>query len=104
MNLPATDIQTYTLSLTRDFNAPREEVFKAWTDQEIIMKWFGPKGVSTESARIDLKVGGKYEFELKLPDGKISTHHGEYREIDPPNKLVFTGILDGQSCSVRGIG
>ena len=99
MNLPATDIQTYSLSLTRDFNAPREKVFQAWTDPEIITKWFGPEGVSTESAQIDLKVGGKYQFELKLPDGTISTHHGEYREIDPPNKLVFTGILDGQSCS-----
>jgi uncharacterized protein YndB with AHSA1/START domain len=99
MNLPATDIQTYTLSLTRDFNAPREKVFQAWTDPEIITKWFGPKGVSTESAQIDLKVGGRYQFTLKLPDGKISNHHGEYREIDPPHKLVFTGILDGQSCS-----
>ena len=57
MSLPASDIQSYTLSLTRDFNAPREKVFQAWTDPEILMKWFGPKGVTTESARIDLKVG-----------------------------------------------
>ena len=99
MSLPASDIQSYTLSLTRDFNAPREKVFQAWTDPEILMKWFGPKGVTTESARIDLKVGGKYQYTLKLPDGNLATHQGEYREIDPPNKLVFTGILDGQSCS-----
>lgn len=98
MNLPATDVQSYTLSLTRDFNAPREKVFQAWTDPETLTQWFGPKGVSTESAQIDLKVGGKYQFTLKLPDGKISNHHGEYRVIDPPNKLVFTGVLDGQSC------
>jgi uncharacterized protein YndB with AHSA1/START domain len=98
MSLPAADIQNYTLSLTRDFNAPREKVFQAWTDPEILMQWFGPQGVITESARIDLKVGGKYEYTLKLPDGNIATHQGEYREIDPPNKLVFTGILDGQGC------
>ena len=98
MSLPAADIQNYTLTLTRDFNAPREKVFQAWTDPEILMQWFGPKGVSTESAQIDLKVGGKYQYTLKLPDGKIVNHHGEYREIDPPNKLVFTGILDGQGC------
>ena len=98
MSLPATDIQSYTLSLTRDFNAPREKVFQAWTDPEILMKWFGPQGVATESARIDLTVGGKYQFTLRLPDGQIATHQGEYREIDPPNKLVFTGILDGQGC------
>ena len=98
MSLPATDIQSYTLSLTRDFNAPCEKVFQAWTDPDILMKWFGPKGVTTESARIDLRVGGKYQYALKLPDGRIVTHQGEYREIDPPNKLVFTGILDGQGC------
>jgi uncharacterized protein YndB with AHSA1/START domain len=99
MTLPATDIQNYTLSLTRDFNASREKVFQAWTDPEVLSKWFGPKGVMTESAQIDLRVGGKYEYKLKLPDGTIATHQGEYREIDPPNKLVFTGILDGQGCS-----
>ncbi len=98
MSLPATDIQSHTLSLTRDFNAPREKVFQAWTDPEILMKWFGPKGVTTESAQIDLTVGGKYQFTLRLPDGQIATHQGEYREIDPPNKLVFSGILDGQGC------
>jgi uncharacterized protein YndB with AHSA1/START domain len=98
MNLPATDIQSYTLTLTRDFNAPREKVFQAWTDPEILSKWFGPRGVTTESARIDLRAGGKYQFTLKLPDGQIATHQGEYREIDPPKKLVFSGILDGQGC------
>ncbi len=98
MNLTATDIQSYTVSLTRDFNAPREKVFQAWTDPEILTKWFGPKGVSTESAQVDLKVGGKYQFTMKEPDGKIINLGGQYREIDPPNKLVFTWILDGQDC------
>ena len=98
MSLPATDIQSYTLSLTRDFNAPREKVFQAWTDPDILKNWFGPKGVTTESAQIDLRVGGKYQFSLRLPDGQIATHQGVYREIDPPNKLVFTGVLDGQGC------
>ena len=99
MTAPATDIQNFNLSLTRDFNAPRETVFQAWTDPEVLGKWFGPRGVMCESATIDLRVGGKYHFTLKLPDGTISNHQGEYREIDPPNKLVFTGILDGQGCS-----
>ena len=99
MNETATEVKKYTLSITRDFNAPREKVFQAWTDPEILVKWFGPKEVSTESARIDLRVGGEYHYALKLPDGKIIDHHGVYREIDPPNKLVFTGILDGQGCA-----
>ena len=99
MNLPATDIQNYSLTIKRDFDASREKIFKAWTDPDILMKWFGPKGVSTESAIIDLRVGGKYHYTLKLPDGKIADHHGEYREITPPEKIVFTAILDGQGCS-----
>jgi len=98
MTLSATEVQDYRLSITREFNAPREKVFKAWTDPELLVKWFGPKGVSTESAQIDLRVGGTYQFELKLPDGTTAHHRGEYREIDPPKKLVFTGILDGQGC------
>lgn len=99
MSEAATDVQNYTLSLTREFNAPREKVFQAWTDPEILVKWFGPKEVSTESARIDLRVGGEYHYTMKLPDGKIVDHHGAYREIDPPKKLVFTGILDSQGCA-----
>lgn len=99
MSLPATEVQEYTLSITREFKAPIDKVFQAWTDPDILMKWFGPKGVSTESAQIDLTVGGTYQFELKLPDGTIAHHRGEYREIDPPRKLVFTGILDGQGCA-----
>ncbi len=79
MNLPATDIKNYSLSVTRDFDVPREKIFKAWTDPDILMKWFGPKGVSTESATIDLRVGGKYHYNFKLPDGNIADHHGEYR-------------------------
>lgn len=98
MNLTTTEVKSYTLSLTRDFNAPREKIFQAWTDPEILTKWFGPKGVSTESAQVDLKVGGKYQFTMKEPGGKIISHGGQYREIDPPKKLAFTWILEGQGC------
>ena len=99
MTLSSNAVENYTLSITRDFKASPEKVFQAWTDPEILVKWFGPKEVSTESAQIDLRIGGEYHFTLKLPDGKIVDHHGEYREIDPPKKLVFTGILDGQGCA-----
>ena len=99
MTQTATNIQDYAVTLTREFNAPPQRVFQAWTDPQILVKWFGPKGVSTESAQIDLQVGGAYQFDLRLPDGQIAHHRGEYREIDPPRKLVFTGILDGQGCA-----
>ena len=98
MNLPAADVQNLTVRLTREFKAPIEKVFQAWTDPKILTQWVGPKEVQTTAAEVDLKVGGKYQFTLKLPDGNISNHYGEYREIDPPKKLVFTGVLDGQGC------
>ena len=98
MNTTVTDVQNDTLSLTRDFNASREKLFQAWTDPKILTQWFGPKGVSTESAQVDLKIGGQYQFTMKEPDGKIHSIGGRFREIDPPNKLVYTWILDGQGC------
>lgn len=98
MNMPATQIQDYTLSLNRDFNAPPEKVFQAWTDPRIMARWFGPDGAEVQSAEIDLEVGGEYRLTLKEPDGSVAVLHGAYREIDPPRKLIFTWILDGQAC------
>jgi len=98
MNMPATQIEDYTLSLNRDFNVPPEKVFQAWTDPQIVARWFGPDGAEVESVEIDLNVGGTYSLTLKEPDNSVAVLHGEYREIDPPHKLVFTWILDGQAC------
>jgi len=98
MNMPATKIEDYTLSLDRDYNAPPEKVFQAWTDPNFITSWFGPDGAEVHSAEIDLNVGGEYRLTLKEPDGSVAVLHGKYREIDPPHKLSFTWILDGQAC------
>ncbi len=70
MNLPATDIQNLSLSLTREFNAPREKVFQAWTDPKMLTQWMGPKQVDTTAAEVDLKIGGKYRFTMQESDGK----------------------------------
>jgi uncharacterized protein YndB with AHSA1/START domain len=98
MNMPATEIQEYTVSLTREFNASPEKVFQAWTDPEMLRKWFGPKGVRTEPAEVDVRIGGAYQFIMTLPDGNVVNHYGKYKEIDPPRRLVFTWVLEGQAC------
>ena len=98
MNMPATDMQTYVLSVQREFKAPAARVFQAWTDPDILAQWFGPEGVVCQSAQVDPTVGGTYRLALKPPDGEITIVHGEYREIDPPRRLVFTWILDDQQC------
>ncbi|HEX9756356.1 MAG TPA: SRPBCC domain-containing protein [Nitrospiria bacterium] len=86
------------LQLKRTFSASREKVFKAWTDPEMLKEWFGPEEVQTVLAEVDLKIGGKYRFEMKLPDGKIVSHQGAFREIKFPERLVYSWILEGQSC------
>lgn len=85
---PGTEI---TLNLRRIFKAPREKVFRAWTDPEELKKWWGPEGYATASAEVDLRVGGKYRLGMrKLPDGEIFYLSGIYREVRPPERLVYT--------------
>ncbi len=89
-----------TLTISRVFAADIETVFKAWTDPAMVARWFGPEGVETSSTKIDLQKGGKYEFILQTPDGEVR-HYGEYVLIEPPEKLVFTWVLDvdNQACT-----
>ncbi len=80
-----------TLNLRRIFKAPRQKVFRAWTDPEELKKWWGPEGYATPSAEVDLRVGGKYRLGMrKLPNGEIFYLSGVYREVRPPERLVYT--------------
>ena len=78
------------LVITRIFDAPRELVFKAWTEPERAMKWWGPKDFTAPICKIDLRVGGKYHFCMRSPDGKDFWSTGVYKEIKFPEKLVCT--------------
>ena len=91
---PGTEI---TLNLRRIFKAPRKKVFRAWTDPEELKKWWGPEGYATPSAEVDLRVGGKYRLGMrKLPDGEIFYLSGIYREVRPPERLVYTWRWEAQ--------
>ena len=78
------------LIITRIFNSPREEVWKAWTVPEIFKRWWGPKGFTTPIVKIDLKVGGEHFNCMQAPDGEKTCGLGIYKEINPPRKLVVT--------------
>jgi uncharacterized protein YndB with AHSA1/START domain len=76
--------------ITRTFDAPRELVWKAWTEPERFMRWWGPAEFTSPSCRMDLRVGGSYLFCMRAPDGKDYWSTGVFREITPPERLVFT--------------
>lgn len=76
--------------IERLFDAPRELVWKAWTDPERLRRWWGPQGFTAPSAKLDLRVGGKYLFCMRAPDGKDYWSTGVYREVVPMERIVCT--------------
>ena len=72
-----------SLTIRRVFDADIETVFRAWTDPDILAKWFAPKGVTTRIKKVELQTGGKYDFILHTPEGEVR-HHGEYVLFEPP--------------------
>lgn len=78
------------LLIRRVFDAPREMVFKAWTEPERMLKWWGPKDFTATSAEADLRPGGKWRVDMHSPDGQEYPSGGVYREIVEPQRLVFT--------------
>lgn len=74
--------------VTRVFNAPREVVWKAWTEPKYVMQWWGPKGFTAPVCRMDFRVGGKSLFCMKSPEGQEFWNAVEYHEIVPHEKIV----------------
>ena len=68
---------------------PRELVFRAWTDPQHIPKWFGPSGFSCTTHEIDIRVGGRWRFEMRAPDGTIYPNRMVFLEIDSPKLIVL---------------
>ncbi|HTK52211.1 MAG TPA: SRPBCC family protein [Gemmatimonadaceae bacterium] len=81
--------------LTRLFDAPRALVFDAMTKPEHIARWWGQLGAgySVPVCEVDLRVGGKWRFVNRHPKGEVA-FHGEYREITPPDRLVYTELME----------
>jgi len=85
----------HEIRLTRLFNAPRRLVFEAMTKPEHVKQWWGRlgEGYSVPVCEIDLRPGGAWRFVNRHPKGEAA-FHGEYREITPPSRLVFTEIFE----------
>jgi uncharacterized protein YndB with AHSA1/START domain len=78
------------LTVTRIFDAPRELVWKAWTDPKLLARWWGPKLFTNPVCELDLRPGGAILIHMKGPDGVVYPMKGVFHEIVEPERLVFT--------------
>jgi uncharacterized protein YndB with AHSA1/START domain len=78
------------IGFRRVFEAPARMVFAAWTEPEHLRHWRGPRGYELVVCEVDLRVGGRYRFVHRAPDGSRHAFYGEYREIERPGRLVST--------------
>lgn len=81
--------------ITREFDAPKHLVFKAWTTPELVKRWWHAKRGEVTIAEIDLRVGGKWRYVMIGDDGFEVGFHGEYQEVVPNERLVSTEIYEG---------
>jgi len=79
-----------SLEIKRFINATRNRVYAAWTDPAQLRQWFGPENVRTRDIVAETRVGGKFRWDLTNPEGEEMTVQGEYRELQPGRKIVFT--------------
>ena len=81
-----------TLQIRRTFNAPREKLFQAWVDPKKMTEWFchAKPNATGKLVAMDVRLGGRYGFDVTDAEGKVFKIRGEYLEIKEPEKLVFT--------------
>ncbi|MGZ9160520.1 MAG: SRPBCC family protein [Candidatus Limnocylindrales bacterium] len=87
------------LVFERTFDAPRDLVWKAFTDRELIPKWWGPHGTTTTVVEMDVRQGGKWRYISSAPDRDDVAFYGEYLEVTPPDSYRWTFMFD-----VEGVG
>jgi uncharacterized protein YndB with AHSA1/START domain len=82
--------------ITREFDAPKHLVYKAWSTPELVKRWWNAKRGEVTVAEIDLRVGGKWRYVMVTSDGGFEVaFHGEYREIVPNERIVSTEVYEG---------
>jgi uncharacterized protein YndB with AHSA1/START domain len=95
-------MSTPVFTITRTFDAPRELVWKAWTEPKLFEKWFGPKGTTGQVKTFDLRPGGILHSSMKSPGGPEMWAKFVYREVTPPSRLVWEhSFADAEGNLVR---
>ena len=91
LTLPAED----QILVTREFDAPKHLVYKAWTTPELVAKWWTARRGSARQMEIDLRVGGRWRYVMEADGGQAVAFHGEYKEIVPNERIVSTEVFEG---------
>ena len=90
-----------TVRITREFDAPPDKVFRAWTDPDLVARWLGPRSVTTRIDNWDARTGGSYRYVAERDGEKIASFYGSFHEVRPNERLVQTftweGMPDGVS-------
>jgi uncharacterized protein YndB with AHSA1/START domain len=81
--------------ITREFDAPRHLVYRAWTEPELVGRWWSGNRGEVTVAEVDLRVGGTWRYGMVTDDGFEAAFHGEYREIVPNERIVATEVYEG---------
>jgi uncharacterized protein YndB with AHSA1/START domain len=81
--------------ITREFDAPRRLVYKAWTTPDLVMRWWSGRRGVMKLAEIDLRVGGMWRYVMEATGGHEVAFHGEFREIVPDERIVTTEVYEG---------
>ena len=91
----ATALKDFVIS--RVFNAPRDLLWRCFTEPERMKQWWGPKGVKVVKSQMDFRVGGTYHYGMQNPDGQLMWGRMIYREISPPERIVFINSFSDET-------
>ncbi|MDQ3725114.1 MAG: SRPBCC family protein [Actinomycetota bacterium] len=91
LTLPAED----QILITREFDAPKRLVYRAWTTPELVGRWWTARRGTAKEMEIDLRVGGRWRYAMETEGGMEVAFHGTYREIVPEEKIVSTEVFEG---------
>jgi uncharacterized protein YndB with AHSA1/START domain len=83
------------MTITREFDAPRELVFKVITDPQLLPQWWGPRYLTTEVEQMDVRPGGQYRYIQRDAEGNAYAFHGVYHEILAPERIIDTFEFEG---------
>ena len=97
---PTAEAASRPFVISRTFDAPRESVWKAWTERDCLRQWFGPKGFKMTAAKMDFRPGGTFHYCLRSPDGHDMWGKFLYREIVAPERIVLVNSFSDEKGSL----